>query len=132
MVIATATPSFHFGKFLIRQTHSSSRIRHCLPSGGQWNLYYPCASLKFARFGSKCSITDTEVHLDHVTADKDEGHGRRVVEPYCPVPFVKLKIDILESVFEPTNIDYVVAGDCRGGMSPVRVMVPALTMKETE
>jgi len=52
---------------------------------------------RFACFGSKCSLTDTDVHLDHVTTDEDEGQGRGVVEPLCPVPFVKLKTDILET-----------------------------------
>lgn len=36
------------------------------------------------------------MHLDHVTTDEDEGQGRGVVEPLCPVPFVNLKTDILE------------------------------------
>ncbi|KAK7356159.1 hypothetical protein VNO80_15425 [Phaseolus coccineus] len=96
MAIATASLSFHFRKFPIPHTHSFS-IRHRLPSGPGFNLYYPRASHRFACFGSKCSLTDTDVHLDHVTTDEDEGQGRGVVEPLCPVPFVKLKTDILET-----------------------------------
>jgi len=52
---------------------------------------------RFACFGSKCSLTDTDVHLVHVTTDEDEAQGRGVVEPHCPVPFVKLNTDILET-----------------------------------
>ncbi|QCE07261.1 solute carrier family 40 [Vigna unguiculata] len=95
MAIAAASLTFHFAKFPIRQTNSFS-IRHRIPSGRGLNLYYPRVSHRFARFGSKCSLTDTDVHLDHVTTDEDEGLGRGVVEPLCPVPFVNLKTDILE------------------------------------
>ncbi|KAK7344278.1 hypothetical protein VNO77_13715 [Canavalia gladiata] len=98
MAITTATISLHFAKFPIRQTqHPSSRIRHHFPSGGRLNLNYPFAPRRFSCFSSKCSITDTDVHLDHVVgADEDESEG--VVEPHCPaVSFVKLKSDILET-----------------------------------
>ena len=37
------------------------------------------------------------MHLVHVTTDEDEAQGRGVVEPHCPVPFVKLNTDILET-----------------------------------
>ncbi|KAH1138252.1 hypothetical protein AAZX31_10G137800 [Glycine max] len=97
MAIATATLSLHFAKIPIRQTHSSSPIRHRIPSGRRLNLYYPRTSHRFACFGSKCSLTDTDVHLVHVTTDEDEAQGRGVVEPHCPVPFVKLNTDILET-----------------------------------
>ncbi|XP_068493316.1 solute carrier family 40 member 3, chloroplastic isoform X1 [Phaseolus vulgaris] len=96
MAIATASLSFHFRKFPIPHTPSFS-IRHRLPPGPGFNLCYPRASHRFLCLGSKCSLTDTDVHLDHVTADEDEGQGRGVVEPLCPVPFVKLKTDILET-----------------------------------
>ncbi|KAG2402393.1 Solute carrier family 40 member 3 [Vigna angularis] len=96
MAIAAASLTFHFAKFPIRQTNSFS-IRHRIPSGRGFNLYYPRASHRFARFGFKCSLTDTDVHLDHVTTDEDDGQGRGVVEPLCPVPFVNLKTDILET-----------------------------------
>ncbi|KAH1190384.1 Solute carrier family 40 member 3, chloroplastic [Glycine max] len=87
MAIATPTLSLHFAKFPIRQTDSSSPIRHRSPSGRRLNLYYP-----HLRVG-------TDVHLDHVATDGDgdEGQGRGVVEPHCPVPFVKLNTDILEA-----------------------------------
>ncbi|KAK7392088.1 hypothetical protein VNO78_20515 [Psophocarpus tetragonolobus] len=97
MAIATASLSLHFGKFPIRHTHSSSPIRHRFPPRRGFNLYYPRASHRFAYFGSKCSLTDTDVHLDHVTTDEDEDQGRGLVEPNCSVPFVKLKTDILET-----------------------------------
>ncbi|XP_061361422.1 solute carrier family 40 member 3, chloroplastic isoform X1 [Gastrolobium bilobum] len=104
MAIATATLSLHFGKFSILQAHSSSpkpssRIRHCFPSCRWLNLnYYPYASHRLACFGSKCSIIDTGIRLDHVTKDEDQGNGGSlVVEPECPVPIVKLKSDILET-----------------------------------
>ncbi|XP_027364088.1 solute carrier family 40 member 3, chloroplastic isoform X2 [Abrus precatorius] len=96
MAIATATFSLHFGKFPIRQTHSSSRIRHRFSSGRGLNLTYPCAYHRFSCLSSKCSITDTDVHLDCV-GEEEDGGGSSVVEPPCPVSFVKLKTDILET-----------------------------------
>ncbi|CAJ1977853.1 unnamed protein product [Sphenostylis stenocarpa] len=92
MAITTASLSFHFSKFPVHHTHSSS-IRHLIPSGRGLNLYYPRSSHRFSYFGSKCSLTDTDVRLGHVTTGEDEGQGRGVVEP----PFVKLKTDILET-----------------------------------
>ncbi|KAK7278018.1 hypothetical protein RJT34_23039 [Clitoria ternatea] len=100
MAIATATLSLHFAKFPFHQTRSpSSRIRHRFPSRRWLNLNHPSPSHRFSCFSSKCSLTDTDVHLDHVTVDEDdEGEGgSSLVEPHCPVPFVKLKSDILET-----------------------------------
>ena len=70
---------------------------------------------RFACFGSKCSLTDTDVHLVHVTTDEDEAQGRGVVEPHCPVPFVKLNTDILEAeslnlLAEATVVDTLFTG----------------------
>lgn len=92
MAIATATLSLHFCKF----PPSSSSIRHRIPSGRGLNLYYPPASHRFACVGPKCSLTDTDVHLDHVSTDEDEAQGRGSSVD-CTVPFVKLKTDILET-----------------------------------
>lgn len=59
----------------------------------------------------------TDVHLDHVATDGDgdEGQGRGVVEPHCPVPFVKLNTDILEAeslnlLAEATVVDTLLTG----------------------
>lgn len=53
---------------------------------------------RFSCLSSKCSITNTDVHLEHVTSNEDQGEGgsSTVVEHECPVP-IKLKSDILET-----------------------------------
>ncbi|KAG4918531.1 hypothetical protein JHK82_055970 [Glycine max] len=123
MAIATPTLSLHFAKFPIRQTDSSSPIRHRSPSGRRLNLYYP-----HLRVG-------TDVHLDHVATDGDgdEGQGRGVVEPHCPVPFVKLNTDILEAeslnlLAEATVVDTLLTGIAcfvrRGATCPLSATPP--------
>lgn len=99
-IAATVTFSLQFRQFSIRQaplsSRSPSRIRHRFLSSRWLKLNYPCASQRFACFSSRCSITDTDIHLNHVPIDETEG-GSSVVEPECPVPIVKLKSDILET-----------------------------------
>lgn len=92
MAIATATFSLRFP-----QTHSSSPIRRRFASRRGFNIYYPRTSHRFSCFVSKCSLTDTEVHLDNVVTDEDANEGRGVVESHCSVPFVKLNTDILDT-----------------------------------
>ncbi|OIW13058.1 hypothetical protein TanjilG_17618 [Lupinus angustifolius] len=97
-IAATATLSFiHFRQ--LSQTSlsssSSSRIRYRFTSS-RWlkKLNHPCHS--FACFSSRCSITNTDIHVDHVNTDEAKG-ASSVVEPECPVPIVKLNSDILKT-----------------------------------
>ncbi|KAE9611914.1 putative major facilitator superfamily domain-containing protein [Lupinus albus] len=97
-IAATTTLSFiHFRHFSQTSLSSSpsSRIRYRFPSSG-WlkKLNYPCH--RFACFSSRCSITNTDIHVDHVTMDEAEGTSS-AVEPECPVPIVKLNSDILKT-----------------------------------
>ncbi|KAL5194512.1 Solute carrier family 40 member 3, chloroplastic [Glycine soja] len=77
----------------------------------------------------------TDVHLDHVATDGDgdEGQGRGVVEPHCPVPFVKLNTDILEAeslnlLAEATVVDTLLTGIAcfvrRGATCPLSATPP--------
>ncbi|XP_057425564.1 solute carrier family 40 member 3, chloroplastic [Lotus japonicus] len=109
MAIASATLSFHFCRFSIHQAHSlslrsSTRIRHRFPSCRRLNLSYPSASHRFACFSSKCSITNTDVQLDHVTTNEDQCEGvvSSMVESECAVVPVKLQPDIMDT--ESLNI----------------------------
>ncbi|KAF7805047.1 solute carrier family 40 member 3, chloroplastic [Senna tora] len=100
MAIATPTFAIYSFKFSIRQvslsSSSSSPIRHRFPSSRWLNLNHPCASRRFGCFSSKCSITNTDIQLDHVTTDEAHAESSTVV-PNCPVPIVKINSDILET-----------------------------------
>ena len=105
--------SISYIDFLIRQASlsspSNSQIRHRFPSGRRLNFLHPAASQRFGYFSSRCSITNTDVELDHVRTA--EAHVQSsTVEPDCPVPIVKLNSDILETeplnlLTEATNVD---------------------------
>ncbi|XP_019428811.1 PREDICTED: solute carrier family 40 member 3, chloroplastic-like isoform X2 [Lupinus angustifolius] len=99
-ITATATFSFiQFRQFSQPLSSSSSYgIRHLLPSSRLLNkLNYSCASHRFSYFSSRCSITNTDIHLDHVTTNDADG-ASSAVEPECLVPIVKLNSDTLETV----------------------------------
>ncbi|CAL0300134.1 unnamed protein product [Lupinus luteus] len=99
----TATDNFsfiHFRQFSQPSLSSSPsyRIRHRFPYSRLLNkLNYSCASHRFSCLSSRCSITNTDIHLDHITTDDTEG-ASSAVEPECLVPIVKLNSDILETV----------------------------------
>ncbi|KAK7269434.1 hypothetical protein RIF29_22160 [Crotalaria pallida] len=102
MAIAAAGPTFsciHFIRFSNASSSSrssSSRLRYRFSSNRWLKLNYSPAPHRFACFSSRCSITDTDIHLDHVTTDEAEG-GSQAIEPECPMPIVKLNSDILET-----------------------------------
>ncbi|KAI4301698.1 hypothetical protein L6164_034949 [Bauhinia variegata] len=110
MAIGTATfaqsSSVIFFKPAFRQTSllssPTSRVRHRRFPSSRWlNLNHPSAYQRFDRFSSRCSITNIDIHLGHVSTDEAQGESL-IVQSDCPVPIVTLKPDILES--EPLNL----------------------------
>ncbi|CAL0316549.1 unnamed protein product [Lupinus luteus] len=99
-IAATTTSSFiHFHQFSQTSllSSSSSRIRYRFTSS-RWlkKVNYPCHRFACFSSSSRCSITNTDIHVDHVTMDEAEGTSS-AVEPECPVPIVKLNSDILKT-----------------------------------
>ncbi|XP_073223945.1 solute carrier family 40 member 3, chloroplastic [Cicer arietinum] len=100
MVIISPTFNFHFTKLPLHPS-SSSRFRHRFTTSRRFKLnYYPLISHRFSCLSSKCSITNTDIHLelDHVNiSNEEQSEGEcSIVEPECPVP-IKLNTDILEN-----------------------------------
>ncbi|KAK9292502.1 hypothetical protein L1049_020475 [Liquidambar formosana] len=92
-------------KFSIRQasspSSSPSRIRHRL-SPRRWLNPSFVSSCRLNSFSSRCSITNTDVHFNHIATDEDVKEDSSVEAPDCSIPIVHLKSDILET--KPLNL----------------------------
>lgn len=82
------------GKASALSQQPSSRIRYRLSSRRRLNFDSTSAS---HRFVSRCSITNTEVQLDHVAADDEVREDMLAYEMECPVSIVQLNSDMLQT-----------------------------------
>lgn len=82
------------GKASALSQQPSSRIRYRLSSRRWLNFDSTSAS---HRFVSRCSITNTEVQLDHVAADDEVREDMLANEMECPVSIVQLNSDMLQT-----------------------------------
>ncbi|KAI4349892.1 hypothetical protein L6164_010435 [Bauhinia variegata] len=125
---ATFTHSSYvnFFKFSVRKaslpSSPASRIRYRFPSSRWLNLNHAFAYKRFDHFSSRCSFTNTDIHLDHVTTDEAQGESL-TVESDCPVPIVKLKSDILEA----DTLDLLAEGTF---VDSLLIALPVLSVEE--
>lgn len=82
------------GKASALSQQPSSRIRYRLSSRRRLNFDSTSTS---HRFVSRCSITNTEVQLDHVAADDEVREDMSANEMECPVSIVQLNSDMLQT-----------------------------------
>ncbi|KAF8401313.1 hypothetical protein HHK36_012246 [Tetracentron sinense] len=74
---------------------SPSRIRYPVASRRWFNP--STSSFRVDNFISRCSITNTDVHFNHVTTEEDAPEELSSIPPSCSVPVVHLKSEILEN-----------------------------------
>ncbi|KAF8369364.1 hypothetical protein HHK36_032623 [Tetracentron sinense] len=74
---------------------SPSRIRYRVASRRWFNP--STSSFRVDNFISRCSITNTDVHFNHVTTEEDAPEELSSIPPSCSVPVVHLKSEILEN-----------------------------------
>ncbi|XP_004302232.1 PREDICTED: solute carrier family 40 member 3, chloroplastic [Fragaria vesca subsp. vesca] len=77
---------------------SSSRFRHRFASR-QWlnSNHVSVGSHRFEGINSRCSITNTDVHFNHVATESETQEESSAVGPECSVPIVHLTSNILET-----------------------------------
>ncbi|KDO81652.1 hypothetical protein CISIN_1g007569mg [Citrus sinensis] len=90
------------GKASALSQQPPSRIRYRLSSRRWLNLDSISAS---HRFVSRCSITNTEVQLDHVAADDEVREDMSTNEMECPVSVVQLNSEMLQINSEMLQMD---------------------------
>ncbi|KAH9689691.1 Solute carrier family 40 member 3 [Citrus sinensis] len=90
------------GKASALSQQPPSRIRYRLSSRRWLNLDSTSAS---HRFVSRCSITNTEVQLDHVAADDEVREDMSTNEMECPVSVVQLNSEMLQINSEMLQMD---------------------------
>ncbi|KAM1160188.1 hypothetical protein ACFX19_033833 [Malus domestica] len=93
-----------------RQPRPSSRIRYRIDSGRWLGLrHLSVGSQRFDSFSSRCSITNTDVHFNHVATDNEVQEESSVAEPGCSgcsVPIVDmLETESLSLLTEDTYVD---------------------------
>ncbi|XP_050381132.1 solute carrier family 40 member 3, chloroplastic [Argentina anserina] len=82
---------------------NSSRFRHRIASRQWLNLnHVSVGSHRFEGINPRCSITNTDVHCNHVVIENETQEESSAVGPECPVPIVHLTSNILET--EPLSI----------------------------
>ncbi|XP_022719541.1 solute carrier family 40 member 3, chloroplastic isoform X3 [Durio zibethinus] len=75
---------------------AASRIRHRFSSSRWLNLSSSSTTHRFDSFKSRCSITNTDVHFNHV-ATEDEDISATDIGCCCTTPILQLKSDVLET-----------------------------------
>lgn len=70
-------------------------------------MYFPSEVFYFSfdSFVSRCSITNTEVQLDHVAADDEAREDMSTNEMECPVSVVQLNSEMLQINSEMLQMD---------------------------
>ncbi|XP_010267955.1 PREDICTED: solute carrier family 40 member 3, chloroplastic-like isoform X2 [Nelumbo nucifera] len=111
LVILSQSPSSSLVTVSLRRVsyvRKPSRIRRRIASR-QW-LNSSSASCKLASFTSRCSITNTDVHFNHVATEEDIPDDLSSIPSGCSFPLVHVQSEILgteslSSLAEDTYID---------------------------
>lgn len=116
MAMVTVSQSFNFHGFFVRKASllpsSASRVRYSINDRRWLNLDSASSSCRFRNLNSRCSITNTNLHLSNVLTEDEAPQDLSAAECDCSTPIVHLKTDILESeslslLAETTYVDSV-------------------------
>lgn len=104
VIISHHPPTSSLFKLYIRQASypsHPSRIRHRF-SSSRWLNNSATTSLRLKNSYLRCSITNTDIHFNHIATDEEVHDDLSPDESLCSVPVVHLKSDILGA--EPLNL----------------------------
>ncbi|KAF9681496.1 hypothetical protein SADUNF_Sadunf05G0007400 [Salix dunnii] len=116
MAMVTVSQSFSFHGFFVRKasllSSSASRVRYSINDRRWLNLDLASSSYRFRNLNSRCSITNTDLHLSNVVTEDEAPQDLLAAECDCSTPIVHLKTDILDSeslslLAETTYVDSV-------------------------
>ncbi|KAB5556006.1 hypothetical protein DKX38_006915 [Salix brachista] len=116
MAMVTVSQSFSFHGFFVRKASllpsSASRVRYSINDRRWLNLDLASTSYRFRNLNSRCSITNTDLHLSSVVTEDEAPQDLLAAECDCSTPIVHLKTDILDSeslslLAETTYVDSV-------------------------
>ncbi|XWS58089.1 hypothetical protein CRYUN_Cryun08bG0005000 [Craigia yunnanensis] len=116
-----------FNLFVTRREASisrqaASRIRHRFSSSRWLNLNSPSTTThSFDSFKSRCSITNTDVHFNHVAIENGDISATEI--GCCTTPIVQLKSDVLET----ESLSILTEGTC---VDSLLTTLPVLSEEE--